>query len=318
MNILITGGSGFIGSVLTRLLSSCGHQVRIYDKAASTTPCSIRADVRDLEALTAAAQGIDIIYNLAAEHRDDVRPLSLYEDVNVGGARNVVAAAERAGVKTIIFTSSVAVYGESDVPLDESAPHNWINEYGRTKSLAEAEHRKWADADPTRKLVVVRPSVVFGPNNRGNVYNLLKQISSGRFVMIGAGRNRKSMAFVDNVAAFLVFAIDLPGGISVFNYADGPDLDMNELVGLIRERLERGHGVGPRLPLWAARVVGATADIVANVTGRNLPISSVRVRKFAANTEIDSRKAHGSGFRPPVALKDGLLATLDAEFREGR
>lgn len=315
MKILITGGSGFIGAVLARLLRDQGHRVVIYDKAAPDSEFSLRADVRDLTALKAAAEGVDVIYNLAAEHRDDVRPLSLYEDVNVGGARNVVAAAEHAGVNTVIFTSSVAVYGDSDRPLDENAPHNWINDYGRTKSLAEVEHRKWADADPSRKLVMVRPSVVFGPGNRGNVYNLLKQIAGGRFIMIGAGQNRKSMAFVDNVAAFLAFTLTLPAGASVYNYADKPDFDMNALVSLIRERMNLGRDVGPRLPLWAAHLVGAGADLVARASGKSLPISRVRVRKFVANTEVDARFAHASGFRRPVDLRDGLSATLDAEFR---
>lgn len=315
MKILITGGAGFIGAVLASLLRDQGHQVVVYDKAASDSEFSLKADVRDLTALKAAAQGVDVIYNLAAEHRDDVRPLSLYEDVNVGGARNVVAAAEHAGVNTVIFTSSVAVYGDSHNPLDENAPHNWINDYGRTKSLAEFEHRKWADADASRKLVMVRPSVVFGPGNRGNVYNLLKQIAGGRFIMIGDGENRKSMAFVDNVAAFLAFALTLPGGVSVYNYSDKPDFDMNALVSLIRERTDRGHGVGPRLPLWAARLAGAGADFAAKATGKSLPISGVRVRKFVANTEVDARRAHASGFRRPVDLREGLSLTLDAEFR---
>lgn len=314
MKILITGGSGFIGTVLTRLLRDQGHQVVIYDKAAPDSEFSLKADVRDLAALRVAAEGVDVIYNLAAEHRDDVRPLSLYEDVNVGGARNVVAAAEQAGVNTLIFTSSVAVYGDSDKPLDESAPHNWINDYGRTKSMAEVEHQRWAEADPSRKLVIVRPSVVFGPGNRGNVYNLLKQIANGRFIMIGAGQNRKSMAFVDNVAAFLAFTLTLPEGVSVYNYADKPDLEMNALVSLIRKRMGRGAGVGPRLPLWAAHLVGASSDALSTATGKSLPISRVRVRKFVSNTEVDARRAHASDFRRPVDLRDGLSATLDAEF----
>lgn len=315
MKILITGGSGFIGTVLVRLLTEQGHDVIVFDKAAVDGPGSIKGDVRDLNALVAAAEGVDIIYNLAAEHRDDVRPESLYEEVNVGGGRNVVAAAEAAGVRTLVFTSSVAVYGDSDKPLSESAPHNWINEYGRTKSLAEDVHRSWAAASPNRSLVIVRPSVVFGPGNRGNVYNLLRQISAGRFVMVGSGENRKSMAYVENVAAFLVFALSAGPGVTIFNYADKPDFDMNSLVSLIRKHVGRGSGVGPRLPLWIAQTVGQLADVVAGITGKSLPISSVRVRKFAANTEVDATRAHSCGFKHPIDLREGLTTTLDHEFR---
>lgn len=316
MKILITGGAGFIGNVLARLLVEQGHRVVIYDKVGLDSEHSFKADVRDLPTLKVAAEGVDVIYNLAAEHRDDVRPISLYDEVNIGGARNVVAAAAYAGAKTVIFTSSVAVYGDSDKPLDENAPHNWINDYGRTKSLAEVEHLKWAEADPSRKLVVIRPSVVFGPRNRGNVYNLLKQVAGGRFLMIGNGQNRKSMAFVDNVAAFLAFTLSFPEGISVYNYADKPDFNMNDLVSLIRKRMGRGQGVGPRLPVWAAYFAGATADAVATASGKSLPISRVRVQKFIANTEVNALRAHASGFQPQVTLEAGLSATLDAEFSD--
>lgn len=301
-----------------RLLSAEGHNVHIFDKAASDSDGSTKGDVRDCSALEAACEGMDVVYNLAAEHRDDVRPLSLYEEVNVGGARNVVAAAALANVKMIIFTSSVAVYGESSEPLDEYAPHNWINEYGRTKSLAEEVHISWAEADPARRLVVVRPSVVFGPGNRGNVYNLLRQIASGRFIMIGQGKNRKSMAYVDNVAAFLVHSLNSSTGVYIYNYADKPDFDMNTLVGTVRERMGHAPGTGIRLPLWLAHIAGALADLLASVFGRSLPISGVRVRKFIANTEVDARRAHDTGFQRPVGLSDGLSRTLDVEFVSDR
>jgi nucleoside-diphosphate-sugar epimerase len=316
MKILVVGGSGFIASQLVYRLADAGHCVTIYDNNIPNTDRfpHILADVRDLEALSTAVRGVDVIYNLAAEHRDDVKPLHLYYDVNVGGARNVVIAAEQAGINTIVFTSSVSVYGESSKPLNENAPHRFFNEYGRTKSLAEAEYLAWAAADGRRNLIIVRPSVVFGPGNRGNVYNLLRQISSGRFIMVGNGRNRKSMAYVDNVAAFLVTALDVGSGVHIFNYADRPTLDMNTLVSLIRRQRHLGDGVGPRLPLWLARSSAGLADVAARVSGRTLAISAVRVAKFVANTEIDAGRAFESGFRAPVELEDGLVRTIDAEF----
>ena len=319
MKILITGGAGFIGARLARALASAGHEVTIYDKAAppSGSPPSLLADVRDLDALTAAAKGMDVIYNLAAEHRDDVRPLSLYDEVNVGGARNLAIAAERAGVSTLIFTSSVAVYGDCDRPMNEETPHRYINDYGRTKSLAEAEHLKWAAAGAGRRLVILRPSVVFGPGNRGNVYNLLKQIASGHFLMVGSGRNRKSMAFVDNVVALLVRLPEQADGVQIYNYADKPDFDMNGLVSLIRTQLGKGEGVGPRLPLWLARIAGRAADLVSRVTGKSLPVSAVRIAKFVANTEVDAGRVEKTGFRPPFPLRDALMQTLAADIAPG-
>lgn len=316
MKILIIGGSGFIGTRLYALLQSQHHNVTIFDKVPPSNRDwrHIVGDVRNLGDLESAAQGMDVIYNLAAEHRDDVRPLSLYDEVNVGGARNIVAAAERVGISKIVFTSSVAVYGDSDRPMAENAPHRFINDYGRTKSEAEVEHHRWAEADPDRSLVIIRPSVVFGPGNRGNVYNLLNQIASGRFVMVGDGTNRKSMAYVENVASFAAWALNAPNGVAIYNYADKPDFDMNALVSKIREVTGKGTGVGGRLPVWAARIAGGLADVVARLSGRALPISAVRVAKFIANTEVDSRLAMTSGFKPPVALEEGLALTLRSEF----
>lgn len=78
--------------------------------------------------------------------------------------------------------------------------------------------------------MIIRPTVIFGEQNRGNVYNLLRQIASGRFPMVGKGKNKKSMNYVENVAAFIEFCLNLEAGESLFNYFDEPAYDMNHLV----------------------------------------------------------------------------------------
>ena len=98
----------------------------------------------------------------------------------------------------------MACYGNAPPGTGEGGAIAPFNDYGRTKFLAEEVYRAWQRDDPSRRtLAIVRPTVIFGEQNRGNVYNLLRQIASGRFVMVGAGRNTKSMAYVGNVAAFL-------------------------------------------------------------------------------------------------------------------
>ena len=113
MNILVTGGSGFIGTNLVTDLLKEGHNVTIYDKQKSETypDLCIVADIRDKEKLTRSMHGVDAVYHLAAEHRDDVQPTSLYYEVNVGGAENMVYALKKNNVNRLIFTSTVAVYG---------------------------------------------------------------------------------------------------------------------------------------------------------------------------------------------------------------
>lgn len=316
---LIIGGAGFIGAVLLQRLMQARTAATVFDKRAPEKGHApfIEGDVRNLDALTEAARGHDIIYNLAAEHRDDVRPASLYYEVNVDGARNTCAAAERLGIRSIVFTSSVAVYGESEHKLDEDAVHCPINEYGRTKSLAEKVYLAWAADRADRKLVIVRPAVVFGPANQGNVHSLVSLVASGHFFMVGDGTNRKSMAFVDNVADFLSHVVALPAGVHVFNYADEPDMTMNELVAFVRQEFGRTPQA-PRVPLPLALAVASGADIIASLLNLRLPISMIRLKKFRANTQVDAARAIASGFIPQVDLKEGLRRMMLPEFKNVR
>lgn len=316
MQVLVVGGSGFIGTRLIAALQRRGHGVRNFDSAESTAypELTIIGDVRDAKALTDSAAGCDAIVNLAAVHRDDVRPLTLYQEVNVGGAGALVTAATAAKVERIVFTSSVAVYGLDKKNPSELAVPEPFNEYGRTKLEAEGVFRGWADLDPNRSLVIVRPSVVFGETNRGNVYTLARQVATGRFLMIGSGNNRKSMSYVGNIVEFLAAALEKSQGTFLINYADKPDLSTTELVMLLREALGKGSGPGMRLPLWLGMAAGHFFDLIARVTGRTLPISAVRIRKFAAETTIDTGALAEWGFRAPTPLTDALMATVTAEF----
>lgn len=322
MTVCVIGGSGFIGTRLCQRLRAdplIGAQgFRIVDKVESKSFASLTtvADVRDPQALMAAIPMGATLINLAAEHRDDVRPLSLYYEVNVGGARNICEVARAKGVTTLVFTSTVAVYGFAPLDTDESGAIAPFNDYGRTKYEAEAVFRAWqAEAPDQRCLVILRPTVVFGEQNRGNVYNLLRQIASGKFVMIGAGRNRKSMAYVENVVAFLQHAMGFTPGSYTYNYIDKPDLTMNELVAQVRQQLGKGQGVGPRLPYALGYAFGLVADGVARLSGRSLPISAIRVKKFCANTAFNTSVAQ-TGFVPPVPLSEALRRTVRHEFLE--
>ena len=163
--INIIGGSGFIGTRLSSLLKLEGLAFKIVDKALSKEfpERTFIADVRSVEALDSAISENAILINLAAEHRDDVTPLSLYDDVNVQGAKNVCLVAAKKNVKTIIFTSSVAIYGFAPLGTDESGKVAPFNDYGRTKYEAEQIYKVWQDEDPLfRTLIIIRPTVVFG------------------------------------------------------------------------------------------------------------------------------------------------------------
>ena len=110
---------------------------------------------------------------MAAEYRDDVEPKSLYDEVNVDGAENVCKVCSKYGIKKIIFTSSVAVYGFAPLNTNETGEINYFNDYGRTKWFAEERYRDWLNSNQDNSLTIIRPTVVFGEQNRGNVYKSL-------------------------------------------------------------------------------------------------------------------------------------------------
>jgi nucleoside-diphosphate-sugar epimerase len=319
MKYNVIGGSGFIGTRFVRRLQSSGmSNFLIIDKTESNSyPEQVAlADVRSLEQLRATVEEAAVIVNLAAEHRDDVRPLSLYDDVNVGGAKNICTVARDKGVKTIIFTSSVAVYGFAPISTDESGKIAPFNEYGRTKYEAEQVFKAWqAEAPVERTLVIIRPTVVFGERNRGNVYNLLRQIASGKFVMVGHGENRKSMAYVENVAAFIEFSMSFKPGVHIYNYIDKPDFTMNSLVANVNRILGRSEKIGFRLPFAAGFLIGKGFDLVAAMTGKRFAISSIRVKKFCANS-VYNTAIDKTGFVRPVPLEQAIAQTVRHEFIE--
>ena len=310
--IVIIGGAGFVG---TRLKSEVINS-RSYDLVCLNQEF---CDIRKKSSLNSLISERDIVVLLAAEHRDDVSPISKYYETNVQGTQNVLDEMDRVGCKQLIFTSSVAVYGLNKVNPDEKHPVDPFNHYGKSKWEAEKVIKAWYDKDPEGKSVtIIRPTVIFGEKNRGNVYNLLKQIASGKFLMIGWGQNKKSMAYVGNVVAFIKHRLELAEeGYHVFNYIDKPDLTMTSLLGVIEKSLKKKIP-SVRIPIWLGYLGGFGFDVLAFVTRKKLAISSVRVKKFIATTQFDANKVHSSGFKAPYKLEEGLDRTLNYEFVQER
>ena len=313
--IAVIGGSGFIGS---RFINHYNRIIDFYiidkDINGEYKNQSIKLDIRNKESLIGELKNADLVIHLAAEHRDDVSPVSLYYDVNVEGTRNILHAMDKNGIYNIIFTSSVAIYGLNKDNPDETHAPDPVNHYGKSKWQAEEILRDWYFKKPDeRNLTIIRPTVVFGENNRGNVYNLLKQIASGRFIMIGRGLNKKSIAYVGNVAAFLKFCCDNIKQYQVFNYIDKPDLNINQLVNQVEKSLGRKIP-SIRLPYWLGLAGGYGFDFLGLILRKKFSISAIRIKKFCAVTQFDSNKASSVGFQRLFTIEKGLDLTLKNEF----
>ena len=317
------GASGFVGTRLIELLRHSsygeidkGYEIKNIDLLPSHffNDITVIGDVRVQEEMDRELQGYDVVVLLAAQHRDDVSPVSLYYDTNVKGMEVTLRAMERNNIKRMIFFSSVAVYGLNKNNPDEDYPKDPFNHYGKSKWQAEQILSQWYGNHKDWNIDIIRPTVIFGERNRGNVYNLLKQISSGKFLMVGSGTNRKSMAYVGNIVAFVKYMIEnITGGYNVFNYVDKPDMNMNDLVNHVSKVLGK-HIPTTHFPFWLGMTGGYCFDLLSKLTGRKLTVSSVRVKKFCATTEFDAKKVHATGFIPPFSLAEGLARTLEFEF----
>jgi GlcNAc-P-P-Und epimerase len=312
VKILITGGTGFIGRYFHELLTRQGHELVILDLWPADFDLGkatfIKGDVRDPATLARAIAGCDRVLHLAAAHHDFGIAHDTYYDVNEKGSQVVCDEADKAGVKEICFYSSVAVYGDVPEPRREGSDCKPTHPYGGSKLAGEKVFEKWVARGGGRRCLIIRPTITFGPRNYANMYSLIRQVKSGKFVRVGGGTNIKSLSYVENIVAFTDYIWNKPGrpDLDAYNWVEKPDLDSRHIAEQIMVSLGRKPS-GFHIPMWLALGLALPFDAVIKVTGKNLPISSMRVKKFAAmQTKFEADKAQGSGFKPPVSLPEGI------------
>jgi len=312
-NIAVIGGSGFLGSCLIPILVKDYDVINFDLKENDSLPCeTVICDVRDKK-IKNYLRGIDVIILLAAEHLDNVKPTDLYYSVNVDGISNVLSVINELGIPKLIFTSSVAVYGFDRKNIDENGPLEPYNHYGISKLKSEEKINDYIKSNPDFECDIIRPTVIFGIGNRGNVYTLFKMISKGYFFSIGKGLNVKSLCYVENVAAFIYHLINNPSkGKRIFNYVDYPNLNLNQTVDQIASILKiRVRKLSLNFNL--AYLLGFGLDLVSKITGIKFKLSRIRVKKYCANSMFIADRAFQE-FNPPYSLEEGLEKTLKKEF----
>ena len=308
--VLVIGSSGFIGSHLTQLLTSRGHRVIGLDAQKSSENYGvdefIQGDIRQPEHVNQALRGVDAVINLAALHADFGHVPEEYFETNDRGMSILLEAMTTAHVNRLLFTSSIAVYGDRSDEVREETTPNPTSPYGSSKLAAEQRVNEWVEADPQRSVRIIRPCVVYGERNVANMMNLIRQIDSGFFVLFGSGSNVKATAYVGNLVQAICMQYEQSSpGLKLYNYADKPDMTVNKIVGVIRREL--GRPPSPlRFPLWLGRIAAAPFDLIMRTTGKNLPISSARVKKLARPTLVSAQKIRADGFEQMIEPEVGL------------
>ena len=185
-NFLVTGGSGFIGYHLDRALDSTTIiNLDLVPPPFETDSKYLGGNICSSSDVLRASSGCNAIIHLAAAHKDFGVTEKEFYDVNVGGAKNVAESATRLDIKKIIYLSTVAVYGDNYKVTNESCKPNPSHPYGLSKLEAEKIFIKWAKSHGDNSLIIIRPTVVYGPENYANMYKLITQINSWKYFKIG-------------------------------------------------------------------------------------------------------------------------------------
>jgi GlcNAc-P-P-Und epimerase len=306
--ILITGASGFIGSHFHNALDH--SRIVNLDLLKPTLPHTstfFQGDIRMAEDVRKSIQGqnIQTIISLAAKHHDFGIGHDEYFDTNEDGTKVVCDVASEFGINEIVFYSSVAVYGMRETATTEKTTPAPDAPYGKSKLAGEKVLERWAAENPERKVLIIRPTVVFGPYNMANMFNLIRQIDSGLYFHLGKADNIKSIAYVENLVQATLFLKDrLTPGVTIYNYADEPQLTTRRISETIAEAL--GKKIRITIPRGLGIAVGLPFDLLIKITGKNLPISSARIRKLGTQTLHSAATLFTKGFTPRYTTVDGL------------
>lgn len=326
--ILITGATGAIGPLVVNEFFNEGFSIRtlsLDQPKAEMWPLDVDArigDITDSSSVAAAMEGVDAVIHMAALlHIVNPPPdlERLYEQVNVGGTSVVVEAALRAGVRRLVFFSTIAVYGRSDGKIvTENDPVHPDTFYARTKLEAEHVVLRAKNLEGRHIGSVMRLGAVYGSRIKGNYQRLVHSLARGRFVPIGAGSNRRSLVYDKDVAraAVLVAGHDDAAG-KIFNVTDGSFHSVNEIIGTICHALGR-KPPSMSLPVSAVRLAAGFIEDGMKLLGRQSPLSRETIDKYTEDIAVDSQRIQRElGFKPQYDLAAGWKETVEKKRQAG-
>ena len=306
MKVLVTGGTGYLGSAIVRAFASCGHQPFVFARRADdvTLPgVAVKGDVRDRRAVEDAVRQVEAVCHTAALVSLWQRRASDFDDVNVGGLQTVLDTCESSGIERIVYTSSFLALP----PADRAEPLE-ANDYQRTK----VRGRELARAAVSRgvPLVTLYPGVIYGPGaqTEGNlVGRLVRDHLSGKLPGVVGASHIWSCAHVDDVAAAHVRALEVgrPGEEFMLGGENVPQMRVFEIV-----RELTGRRLPFRIPIAAAMAAGALAEAWARLTGHPPFVTRGAVHIFRHDWPLDSAASAERLEYRPKSLRIGIEALL--------
>lgn len=338
MNYIIFGGSGFIGTHLIKLIKTeylkAGNKIYDLDIVMpgeeGVVPGVvekidgveyIRLDVRQSIEFNFIPTVEDIIFNLAAVHRTPGHPDYAYFETNIKGAENVTAFAEKYGIKKILFTSSIAPYGAAEELKEEITLPTPNTPYGISKLVAEKIHMIWQakgegnEIGNRRELTIVRPGIVYGKGEHGNMTRLYKGQKGYYFVYTGRKDTIKACIYVKELCRFFAYRMienDFPG-VDIYNCTFEPAYNIQQIC----ETMQKAIGMKRHILLIPGGLLMTVAAIVGPLGGKKLGIHPARVKKLMISTNICGRKFKDSGYKFHYTLEESFKDWFEDCNREG-
>ena len=313
---IVFGGAGFIGRhLLTRLANTgCATVCADLRPLAPAIPnvksvvCDVRRPIPSDLVANIGDRNITV-YNLAAVHRTPGHDDREYYDTNVTGALHVTEFCRRESIRELVFTSSIAVYGPSDDEKTEDCIPSPESCYGASKLQAEAIHRAWGEGTAERRLVIVRPAVIFGAGENGNFTRLAKALRRHHFLYPGRRDTIKACGYVHELLDAIAYVRSLARRSFLFNFAYAKPYSIADIC-------EAFHVVGglprplARLPLWPISLAAAGFEALSHLGVRS-DINRARVQKLVRSTRIRPQALLDAGYE-----FSGDLDSAIAHWRE--
>lgn len=313
--VLVTGGTGMIGRAVVPLLVELGYKVRVLVRSENkplpfNVPVeTVMGDILDEASCVRATQRIDMVVHLAGRVHVRSEP-QLFFKVNVDGTQNLLEAAGQNEVSRFVFMSSAGVYGDGrSQPFVETETPQPSMPYGLSKLMAEKLVAEKASRFGMA-YTILRPSVVYGPGDRGNVLRMIQAIDRGLFATVGNGRTLKSMTHVLNVADVITLCLsDDRARNHILNVADPTSYAVGDLAQMIAHSLGKSYR-SLSIPSPLAVAAAHCLVIGCRIFGREPLVTPRDVRVLSTDMVLEVGELTSVlGYRSRVLLSEGLQLT---------